>query len=117
MLGVNPWFALAALAALGLVGWKGYRLGQDSIIASQAKEQAAIQRTVDAMVAAGAKEVVRVYGRNKPVIQTVPHRTVERVYVDCKSDPSLMHDFNALVSGSAPEPAGGSKLPPADPAK
>jgi hypothetical protein len=105
--------ALVMAALLGFTGYKGYRLGQDSIIAAQAKEHAAVQRTVDAMILAGAKEVSRINGKNKPIIQTVEHKTLERVYVDCKSDPSIMRDFNAIVTG-APDAPRGIELPPAD---
>jgi hypothetical protein len=114
---LNPWFILGALVALGSlvggVGYKAYQMGKDSIIAAQAKEHAAVQRTVDAMIAAGAKEVSRINGKNKPIIQTVEHKTLERIYVDCKSDPSVMRDFNAIVTG-APDPAGSVQLPPTD---
>src|SRR5688572_25815180 len=103
---LNPYMIIVALVALGAlvggVGWKSYRLGQDYVIAAQAKEQAAIQATVNAMIAAGAKEIAKIDVTNKTIIQKVQREVIEKpIYTDCRSGADSLQQFNTIVTGSS----------------
>jgi hypothetical protein len=109
--------ALGALLLLAGVGYKAYRLGQDSIIAAQAKEQAAVRATVEAMIAAGAKEIAKIDVTNKTIIQKVQREVIEKpVYTNCRSGADSLQQFNTIVTGSSDATRDG-ELPRTDPAK
>lgn len=117
MLALNPWTLLAGavgFAALtGGVGYKSYRLGQDSVIARQAKEDQIRLETLQLAQLAAAEEIAKI---------TVTHTTLRQkaevvtrevpVYRDCLNDDRIVRLLDAARANQASaEPAGGGELP------
>lgn len=114
----NPWILLAVvvavLASYGAVGYKGYRVGQDSIIAEQAKLADVETRTRDAALAAAGEAISKIEVRNVTIRQKAETITREvPVYGDCRHDPSGLRLVNEAL-GPQTEHLGSGKLPPAD---
>ena len=111
----NPWVILAAGVALaashGAVGWKAYQLGQDNIIATQAKEESIEKRTRDAAIKAASEEISKIEVRNVTIRQKAETITREvPVYRDCRHDPDGLRLINEAIRPGA-QPADSGKLP------
>jgi hypothetical protein len=117
---LNPWVIGVAVAALiashGAVGYKAFRLGQNDIIAETSKLIDQEVRTRDAAIAAAAEAISKIEVRNVTVRQKAETITREvPVYRDCRHDGDGLRLINQALT-DADEPAGGGKLPAADPA-
>jgi hypothetical protein len=114
----NPYVALglllAVVASYGAVGFKAYQLGQDNVIAEQAKLQDVETRTRDAALAAASEAISKIEVRNVTIRQKAETITREvPVYGDCRHDPVGLQLVNQAL-GTEAEPAGRDKLPAAD---
>lgn len=102
----NPYtliaIGLALAASHGFVGWKSYHLGQDNIIATQAKEATIEERTRAAALAAVSEEIGKIKVKNVYTTQRLERETVEKpVYRDCVHDDAAFSLLNDALT--APE--------------
>ena len=121
----NPWVILALVfleaVLLGSVGYKSYNLGQEHLIATQAKERTIEDRTRDAALAVTSEAIANIKVINEHTTQRLATETVEKpVYRDCiNTDASfgLLNDsLTAPEDRRGPEGAGDGVVPKADPA-
>jgi hypothetical protein len=106
--------ALIIVASYGLVGHKAYQLGQDHVIAEQAKLVDVEVRTRDAALAAAGEAISKIEVRNVTIRQKAETITREvPVYGDCRHDPAGLRLVNQAL-GTEAEPAGDGKLPAPD---
>lgn len=119
----NPYVLLAIvlfyLGSLGLVGHKAYNLGQEHLIATQAKERSIEDRTRTAALQATADEIAKIKVVNEYKTQRLATETVEKpVYRDCINTDASFGLLNDSLT--APEDrtkgASDSSVPQADPA-
>lgn len=119
---MNPYVILALVIAWGGslagTGWVAFGLGQDSEIAGQARDEAVRKQTFDAAQQGAAAAIAA----NKPINRTIVQRAEKEIYEntvyrDCRVPASGVQLANEAITGRKPEPAGGSKLPGAEPAK
>lgn len=116
----NPWVLLAVGAALaashGAVGYQAYRMGQDNIIAQQAKLEDVEKRTREAALAVTSEAISKIEVRNVTIRQKAETVTREvPVYRDCRHDAVGLQLVNEALA--APKSADYGKLPAADPAR
>lgn len=105
---------LVVAAALAGTAWLGYEAGKDAVVAEQEQTRKAVadalenarKGTADAI--AGLRPQVQVI--NQKVRETV---RVEPVYRECVHAPGVLDDINRALTGTGP--AGGERLPRADP--
>lgn len=112
---VNLYVLLAAiLASLGLAGaagWEGYHLGQDSVIAAQAKQQKLVAQIRDAALAGAAEAISEIEVKRVTIRQLVDRQIIEKpVYRDCVNTPDGMRYINEARTGES-EPAPDRQLP------
>lgn len=119
---MNPYVLLALVVGWGASvvgsGWYGMGLGEDRVIAQQAKVNKAIDETRAAAQQGAADAIAQIKIVNTTVkgrVETVVRENT--VYRDCKHDARSLRDINAALTGDAAEPAGSGKLPEAQPAK
>lgn len=113
----NPWvllaIALVLVASHGAVGWKSYHVGQDALIAQQAREDKIEERTRKAAMEGAADAISKIEVKHVTIRQkaeTVIRK--EPVYTECvNSDDGLRLINEALRPGTAVQPAGEGKLP------
>lgn len=113
----NPYVLLAVGAVLvtshGVVGYKAYQLGQDNIIAQNAKLEEVEQRTRDAALRVTADAISQIEVRNVTIRQKAETVTREvPVYRDCRHDPDGLRLVNQALT--APELPDNGELPAAD---
>ena len=100
----NPWVLLAIAlfyaGSLGAVGYKSYSIGQEHLIATQAKEKTIEQRTRDAALAVTSEAIAGIKVVNEHTTQRLITDTVEKpVYRDCvNTDVSFGLLNNALTA-------------------
>lgn len=121
----NPWVILAIAlfyaGSLGTVGYKAYEMGQEHLLATQAKERTIEDRTRDAALAVTSEAIANIKVINEHTTQRLATETVEKpVYRDCvNTDASfgLLNDaLTAPEDRRGPEGAGDGIVPKADPA-
>ena len=113
MLGLNKWPAviLGAVAAVGISGVHGYRMGRDSVIASQAKAEAVRLETLHLAQLAAAEEIAKIQ-----VVHTTIRQTAEKtireipVYRDCVNDPGVVGLLDA-ARANRPQSADSGGVP------
>lgn len=89
MFGLNKWLAaiLGAVIAVGTAGVQGYRMGRDSVIASQAQAEAVRLETLHLAQMAAAEEIARIEVRHVTIRQQAETTLREiPVYRDCVND-------------------------------
>ena len=102
------------VAALGGTHIKAYQMGADHEVATQAREDAQIEKAVDAANATAAEAISKL----KPKYTTT-HNKLEKqldketVFRDCRLDATSMQLANQALAGGAEAPSGG-KLPEAN---
>lgn len=111
----NPYVLIAAglllAASHGLVGWKAFQLGQNDIIAEEAKLDEARKEGEKAALQAAASEIAKLEVRNVTIRQKA--ETIVRevpVYHDCRHDPNGLQLVNEALRPPGPNPDQG-KLP------
>lgn len=108
---------LATLAWVGTTvgaGWWAYGAGKDSEIASQDRENAAIQAATDKMAKTAAEAISKIQFRNTTIKQEVQHEITERVvYRDCVHTDEQLRRINAAIAGTGSYTAASSSLPAA----
>lgn len=110
-----PWLILGALLAAGAVGWQGYRMGKDSVIADQAREEKARQETRDIALATIADAIARQKVQRVTIRQETEREIVERpIPAGCVASDRMLELTNAAITGAS-LPAGPSELPAAGP--
>lgn len=116
---MNPYAALALVVAWGasLAGtaWWTYGAGQDSEIATQAREAKAAENAARIAADVSAAAIAKI----KPQITTIKQETereirTNTIYADCRHSPEQLQRLNAALTGRGSEPAGGGQLPRAD---
>lgn len=113
----NPWVIVGIvafyLASLGTAGYKGYQMGEDHVIAENAKLVSVEVRTRDAALAATGEAISQIKVNNVTVRQKAETITRERVvYSDCKHDDDGLRLINEALTGQA-QPAPVGQLPAA----
>ena len=116
----NPWVILAVGVALatshGVVGYRAYQMGQDNIIAEQAKLADVEKRTRDAALAVTSEAISKIEVRNVTIRQKAETITREvPVYRDCRHDAVGLQLVNEALA--APKSPDRGKLPATDPAR
>lgn len=111
---MNPYVLLAAvlgaLALTGGVAWKAYQLGQDSVIASQAKQAQLIREVQAAAQKGAAEEIAKIEIKHTTVRQSLETEIREKpVYRDCVADDRVLSLVNQAITGA--EPADPSVVP------
>jgi hypothetical protein len=111
----NPWVLLALLgawgASLGGTAWYFEGVGENNVIARQARDDQVRQQTLEAAQAGAAAAIAA----NKPVNQTIVQKVQREVqtntiYRDCKLPPAGLRLANEAITGRA-ESAGGGVVP------
>lgn len=116
MLGTRLWVYAAAI--LGLViavsgaGLQGYRMGRDSVIAQQARDEQIRMETLQLAQLAAAEEIAKIQIRHTTIRQTA-EKTIREVpvYRDCANDPELARLLDSARANRPAEPAGTGSLP------
>jgi hypothetical protein len=93
MIGLNKWLAviLGAVAAVGISGAQGYRMGKASVIASQAQAQAVRMETLHLAQLAAAEEIAKIQIRHTTIRQTAEQVIREvPIYRDCRNSPDIV---------------------------
>jgi hypothetical protein len=104
---------LAYLASVGAAGYKGYQMGEDHVIAENAKLVSVEVRTRDAALAVTGEAISQIKVNNVTVRQKAETITRERVvYSDCKHDDDGLRLINEALTGQT-QPAPAGKLPAA----
>ena len=99
---------LAALGLAGVSGWKGYHLGQDSVIAAQAKEAVVIQKVQAAAALGAAQEISKIEVKHTTVRQQLETEIREKpIYRDCVVSERVLGFVNQAITGSEPVDPGG----------
>lgn len=115
---MNPYLLLAIgaawVASVAGAGWFAYGAGQDSEIATQAREHKVAQIATDAAAKAAADAISKIKIQHRTVQQEVQREISERVvYRECVHSPEQLQRLNAALTGRA-EPSGDRKLPDPD---
>lgn len=112
---INPYTILAAIAVAVTLFGGGLTLGIKWEEGRQAVENQHIAEAVDAANAASAEAIAKIKVTNK-TIQNQLEKQIEThtVYTDCRLDPIGLQLANQALAGA--KPAGGVKLPEANPA-
>ncbi len=111
----NPYILLALVIGWGAsvagAGWWGIGIGEDRIIATQAKVNKAIDETRAAAQQGAADAIAKIEIKNITVNRKLETLVREnRVFADCRSGPSSVHLYNSSIPGYS-EPPGGKQLP------
>ena len=81
------------------------------------KQSVAVSLAVESAASATAGVIAKIRVQHTTIRQEVEREIRENVvYRDCQHSPVQLQRINAALTGARPEPAGGGKLPPADPA-
>lgn len=119
---MNPYVLLALFigwgASIAGTGWYCIGVGEDKIIAKQASDDKIRQETREAAQQGAADAIAKL----KPVNTTIRAKTEtivreNHVYRDCVNTADGLRSINSALTGRAPEPIGGERLPKADGAK
>ena len=119
---MNPYIIIALLVAWGGslagTGWYCLDLGEDRAVARQARDEDVRKQTFDAAQKGAAAAIAA----NKPINRTIVQRAEKEIYEnvvyrECRVPASGVQLANEAITGRKPEPAGGGKLPGAEPAK
>ncbi len=117
MLASRSWPILGAVIGVGALGgtaWKAYRLGQDSILAQEARDNQIRFETLQLAQQAAAEEIRKIEVRNVTIRQKVERETrIEPRYSECVNTDGVMQSINAALAGST-APARGGELPRPD---
>lgn len=117
---MNPYLIIAALAAVLAAGAGGFKLGADHEVASQARAQEQLDKAVAAMTTTAAESIAKIKVVNRTIQNEVRHETTtQTVYRDgaCKHTDNGMRLVDKALDPARAVPAGGSKLPKANPAQ
>lgn len=122
MLTANPYVLLFVGALLvashGAVGYRAYRMGQDNIVATLAKEASIEERTRAAALEAVAEQISKIKVTNVHTTQRLERETVEKpVYRDCLHDDTAFRLLNDALTAPEDRTAGvaDGRLPEARP--
>jgi uncharacterized protein HemX len=97
------------------VAWWSYGAGQDSEIATQAREDRAAVMATEHAASAAADAISRMHVVHQTITQEVRREIVERpVYRDCKHSPEQLRRLNAAITAEPVRAPGGGGLPAAD---
>lgn len=108
----------AALVAVLSAGYGGFRLGVDHEVAARTREDQHVAKAVEAANDAAALAISKIRVRHSQITNEVQREIIEKtVYRDCRHSPDGLRLVNQALSGGGAIPAGGGKLPAADPAE
>lgn len=117
---MNPYLWLGAglmwVASIAAAGWWAYGAGQDSELATQAREDRTAAIATESAASAAAAAINRIEVKHVTVRQQLEREVIDRpVYRDCRSGPDAVSLFNSTIPGAASQPsAGGGQLPATD---
>jgi len=100
---------LGALLGVAGAGWQGYRMGKDSVIADQAREDKVRQETRDIALATIANAIYR-QKQQRVTIRQETEREIVHLPGNCVAPDRVLELINAAITGQ-PVPAGTSELP------
>jgi hypothetical protein len=104
---------LVAILVAFAIGYGGYSLGQDSVLAEQARTREAINAAYEKARQGTADEISKLRPRVQVINQKVRETVrVEPVYRDCVHAPGVLDNINEALTGT--RPAGGGSLPSTD---
>lgn len=105
------------LSVIG-AGYGGFRLGVDHEVAARTREDQHVAKAVEAANTASALAISKIKVKNVRITNEVQREIIEKpVYRDCLHSAGGLRLVNESLAGSEPVPAGGGKLPGADPAR
>ena len=117
---MNPYLWLGAglvwVASIAAAGWWAYGAGQDSELATKAREDRTAAIATESAASAAAAAINRIEVKHVTVRQQLEREVIDRpVYRDCRSGPDAVGLFNSAIPASAAEPGpGGGELPATD---
>ena len=117
----NPYAILAIVlfyfASLGGVGYKAYRIGEEHVIAEQAKTEQLIEAVTEKAQQGAAEAIARIEIKNVTIRQKAETITREvSVYSECQHDPAGLQLINDALNPANGQSAGKGELPGAGPA-
>jgi hypothetical protein len=112
----NPWVLIAIAVfyagSLGTVGYKAYQMGQEHVVATQAKERSIEDRTRDAALAVTSEAIANIKVVNEHTTQRLATETVEKpVYRDCVNSDVSYGLLNDALTAPEDRPGAGSADP------
>ena len=118
---------MTALLLVVAVGWAASLagtafyftgVGEDNIIAFNAKAEQVVRDTREAAQQGAATAIAANRPKNITNVQEVRREIEEKVvYRECVNTPNVLRGINTSLTGIRPDPAGGFKLPGANAAK
>jgi hypothetical protein len=107
---------LASLALAGVTGWKGYRLGQDNVIAQQAKQEKLVREVRDAALQGAAEEIAKLRITHTTIRQRAEKEIIrEPIYTECAHPEPMRRLLDAALTQSPlPESIDRSELSETD---
>lgn len=114
---MNPYALLGGVllwvGSIAGAGWWAYGAGQDSELATQAREDKVRTIAADAAATAAATAISKIEVQRVEITQPMLREVREkRVYVDCRHSADGLRGLNAALTGRA-EPPGAGQLPAA----
>lgn len=107
---------VAVLLAIGGAGYQGYRMGKDSVIARQARDDAVRMETLQLAQQGAAEAIAEIQVRNVTVRQTLDREIIHVPdYSRCHHSDGGLRSVNAALANQN-QPAGDIELPATDPA-
>lgn len=119
---LNPYLILLIVAgwSASLAGTAVYftGVGEDNIIAFNAKAEQVVRDTREAAQQGAATAIAANRPKNIVNVQEVRREIEEKVvYRECVNTPNVLRGINTSLTGVRPDPAGGLKLPGTDATK
>lgn len=109
------WIALAALVGFAGAGYQGFRMGQDNVIARQARDDQVRMETLQMAQQGAAEAIAAIEVRNVTIRQKLETRIVDNpVYRECIADDGVLQLTNEAITGRPDTPAN-SSVPGAGP--
>lgn len=102
---------VAVLLAIGGAGYQGYRMGKDSVIARQARDDAVRMETLQLAQLGAAKAIAQIEVKHVTIKQRIETKLAERPPDPrCVVDDGVLALTNEAITGR-PEPSVDSGLP------
>lgn len=117
----NPYALLAIVlfyvGSIAGVGYKAYRLGEDHVVAEQAKTEVLIAKVKEEAQLGAAEAIAKIEVKHATIRQKTETITREvPVYSECRHDPVGLQLVNDALNSANTQPADKGELPGAGPA-
>lgn len=115
---MNPYVILAVVALWGTsVGgsfFYGQKVGKDSEVATQAREDVIVKKATDAAQLGAAAAIAANKPRNVTLRQEIQGEIrTNTIYAECKHSPEQLQRINSALAGPDPITVGGGSVPKA----